>query len=95
MDSMNGLANNCQVNNSNGSRNMNQNNSTNNGNGGSGGGHMNSNNDIRHTYTIPGIVQFLQYEWQRFELRRQQWEVCAGVVVASSKFVFCFLRTPF
>ena len=31
--------------------------------------------DVRHTYTIPGIVQFLQYEWQRFELHRQQWEV--------------------
>lgn len=37
----------------------------------------NSTADIRHTYTIPGIVQFLQYEWQRFELHRQQWEVSA------------------
>lgn len=31
--------------------------------------------DIRNTYTIPGIVQFLQYEWQRFEMCRQQWQV--------------------
>ena len=35
--------------------------------------------DIRHTYTIPGIVQFLQYEWQRFEMCRQQWQVCFHV----------------
>lgn len=26
-------------------------------------------------YTIPGILHFLQFEWQRFELERQQWEV--------------------
>ena len=26
-------------------------------------------------YTIPGILHYLQYEWQRFELERQQWEV--------------------
>lgn len=34
-----------------------------------------ANADVRQTYTIPGIVQFLQYEWQRFEMHRQQWEV--------------------
>lgn len=28
------------------------------------------------TYSIPGIVHYLQYEWQRFETQRQQWEVC-------------------
>ena len=38
-------------------------------------GQNNANVDVRHTYTIPGIVQYLQYEWQRFELHRQQWEV--------------------
>ena len=27
------------------------------------------------TYSIPGIVHYLQYEWQRFEMQRQQWEV--------------------
>ena len=26
-------------------------------------------------YSIPGILHFLQYEWQRFELERQQWNV--------------------
>ncbi|RWS31975.1 striatin-3-like isoform X2, partial [Leptotrombidium deliense] len=26
-------------------------------------------------YTIPGILHFLQYEWQRFELERQQWDI--------------------
>lgn len=66
-----GNANNCQLN-SNGSRLMNNNanqqgNNTN--------GQNNSNNELRHTYTIAGIIQYLQYEWQRFELHRQQWEV--------------------
>ena len=27
------------------------------------------------TYSIPGIVHYLQYEWSRFEMQRQQWEV--------------------
>ena len=26
-------------------------------------------------YSIPGILHFLQYEWQRFEVERQQWNV--------------------
>lgn len=26
-------------------------------------------------YSIPGILSYLQYEWQRFELERQQWTV--------------------
>jgi hypothetical protein len=34
-----------------------------------------SNNCSQPTYSIPGIVHYLQYEWQRFETQRQQWEV--------------------
>lgn len=26
-------------------------------------------------YTIPGILHYLQYEWHRFEVERQEWEV--------------------
>lgn len=26
-------------------------------------------------YSIPGILHYLQYEWQRFEVERQQWTV--------------------
>lgn len=26
-------------------------------------------------YSIPGILHFLQFEWQRFEAERQQWSV--------------------
>lgn len=25
-------------------------------------------------YTVPGILHFLQHEWTRFEIERQQWE---------------------
>lgn len=27
------------------------------------------------SYSIPGILHYLQYEWQRFEIERQQWMV--------------------
>ncbi|KAJ6222160.1 hypothetical protein RDWZM_000705 [Blomia tropicalis] len=71
MDSINNA--NCQVG-TNGSRTMSQN-GANMSNGQNVNGQNNANVDVRHTYTIPGIVQYLQYEWQRFELHRQQWEV--------------------
>ena len=29
----------------------------------------------RTNYTIPGILHYLQHEWNRYELDRQQWEV--------------------
>ena len=73
MDPMNNT-NNCQLG-SNGSRMMTQLLTSSNGNNNTNGQNNNS-SDIRHTYTMAGIVQFLQYEWQRFELHRQQWEVC-------------------
>ena len=28
----------------------------------------------RPLYTVPGILHFLQHEWTRFEIERQQWE---------------------
>jgi striatin 1/3/4 len=28
----------------------------------------------RPLYTVPGILHFLQHEWTRFEVERQQWE---------------------
>jgi hypothetical protein len=28
----------------------------------------------RPLYTVPGILHFLQHEWTRFDLERQQWE---------------------
>ncbi len=28
----------------------------------------------RPMYTVPGILHFLQHEWTRFEIERQQWE---------------------
>ena len=29
----------------------------------------------RATYTIPGILHFIQHEWARFEMERAHWEV--------------------
>ena len=29
----------------------------------------------RPTYTIPGIIHFIQHEWARFEMERAHWEV--------------------
>ncbi|KAI1287421.1 Striatin-3 [Halotydeus destructor] len=37
--------------------------------------HQQSQQQQQQQYTIPGILHFLQYEWQRFELERQQWDV--------------------
>jgi striatin 1/3/4 len=28
----------------------------------------------RPLYTVPGILHYLQHEWTRFEMERQQWE---------------------
>lgn len=28
----------------------------------------------RPLYTVPGILHYLQHEWTRFEIERQQWE---------------------
>jgi Striatin family len=35
---------------------------------------MNTVDSQRPLYTVPGILHFLQHEWTRFEIERQQWE---------------------
>ncbi|XP_027201076.2 connector of kinase to AP-1 [Dermatophagoides pteronyssinus] len=56
------------TNNNNNNNNINNNNNNN-------GQNSDQNRSTNLPYTIAGIVQFLQYEWQKFELHRQQWEV--------------------
>jgi striatin 1/3/4 len=38
------------------------------------GSNMNTIDPQRSMYTVPGILHFLQHEWTRFEIERQQWE---------------------
>lgn len=47
--------------------NCNNNNSNNNG--------IGQNERLAVSYTMPGILHYLQHEWNRYELDRQQWEV--------------------
>ena len=35
---------------------------------------MMTNEMTRPSYTVPGILHYLQHEWTRFEIERQQWE---------------------
>jgi len=35
---------------------------------------MNAVETQRPIYTVPGILHFLQHEWTRFEIERQQWD---------------------
>ena len=46
-------------------------------NGNRGGNNLNSenSNNNRPTYSIPGILHFIQHEWARFEMERAHWEV--------------------
>ncbi len=45
----------------------------------------------RPIYTVPGILHFLQHEWTRFEIERQQWETeRAELQVKNSFLVFLF-----
>jgi len=42
----------------------------------SNGANLNENSAInRPSYSIPGILHFIQHEWARFEMERAQWEV--------------------
>ncbi len=50
------------------------NNNNNNNNNGSNNS-SNSNERPPNVYTMPGILHYLQHEWNRFELDRQQWDV--------------------
>lgn len=46
----------------------------------------------RSIYTVPGILHFLQHEWTRFEIERQQWETeRAEFQVKRKEFDFCVL----
>jgi hypothetical protein len=40
----------------------------------SGASNMNNIDVQRPLYTVPGILHYLQHEWTRFEIERQQWE---------------------
>lgn len=51
----------------------NANNCNNSANGQSGGQSNNERQAI--SYSMPGILHYLQHEWSRYELDRQQWEV--------------------
>ena len=62
------------------------NNLSNGNNGASMNGSNNTNNNTNNTnnnnnerpanvYTMPGILHYLQHEWNRFEFERQQWDV--------------------
>lgn len=51
---------------------------------GGGGNHNNNRNSnsmnvengtSRITYTVPGILHYIQHEWARFEMERAHWEV--------------------
>ena len=43
----------------------------------------------RPLYTVPGILHFLQHEWTRFEIERQQWETeRAEFQVKKQKIIF-------
>ena len=39
-----------------------------------GGSNMSTSDVQRPLYTVPGILHYLQHEWTRFEIDRQQWE---------------------
>ncbi|CAF1034565.1 unnamed protein product [Didymodactylos carnosus] len=41
----------------------------------------------RPLYTVPGILHFLQHEWTRFEIERQQWETERAELLARIAFL--------
>ena len=49
--------------------------SNNNTNGNAGVSGSGTNERPAVTYSMPGILHYLQHEWNRYELDRQQWEV--------------------
>ena len=56
--------------------------------GGNGGGGANGNGHQHNThYSIPGILQFIQSEWSRFELERAQWKVEKAELTAQVAFL--------
>jgi hypothetical protein len=97
----NGDLNSVSINNSNASPNANlTNGNSNNGGGGSLNGSNNNNNNNNNTsnnnerppnvYTMPGILHYLQHEWNRFEFERQQWDVERSELMVSVIFMTWF-----
>lgn len=42
-------------------------------------------------YTIPGILHFIEHEWQRFQAERSQWDTDrAELQVSSMDLILCF-----
>jgi hypothetical protein len=70
------------------------------------GGLMNSNGGVTgaqggnsdrpaNSYTMPGILHYLQHEWNRFEFERQQWEVDRSELLVSCCFGLFYFRKKF
>jgi striatin 1/3/4 len=50
---------------------------------GTNGAPQNSSEKPTNNYTMPGILHFLQHEWNRFEYERQQWEIDRAELLVS------------
>jgi hypothetical protein len=83
-------------NNNNGNGNGNNNNNSN-GNGQQNSGNSNQqttgNGETRpaNVYTMPGILHFLQHEWNRFEYERQQWDVDRAELMVTYSRILAYL----
>jgi len=93
---LNGDLKSVSINNSNTGPNANlTNGNSNNGGGGSLNGSNNNNNNNTsnnnerppNVYTMPGILHYLQHEWNRFEFERQQWDVERSELMVSVIFM--------
>ncbi len=92
---LNGDLKSVSINNSNTGPNANlTNGNSNNGGGGSLNGSNNNNNNTSNNnerppnvYTMPGILHYLQHEWNRFEFERQQWDVERSELMVSVIFM--------
>jgi striatin 1/3/4 len=47
----------------------------------------NSSSNNNNAYTMPGILHYLQHEWNRFEFERQQWEVDRAELMTKISFL--------
>ena len=50
----------------------------------------NNTDRVANSYSMPGILHFLQHEWNRFEFERQQWELDRAELM-----VYIFSKLPF
>lgn len=44
----------------------------------------NASDRTNNSYSMPGILHFLQHEWNRFEFERQQWELDRAELMVSN-----------